>query len=393
MKYIQTLLAFLMVQFSFSQWKFNEGGNGFDGKYKVASVEGIGTDYPYVDPILVINKFDRGSENFYIGESGYWPEDSRISIRFYFDESETVYKVYDWGHSSDNKQLFLREFGDPLNRGEKLSKYEMMDLLRKYSKVTFRIENEYGKNTLVFYLKGSSAAINKVYPDLDLAISLEKKARLAEKELAANASNVRDQLIEKLKTEKVTSSSIERIQRELDQRMGLGIWTGTNDVVYIKDVIIRPKRNSLKEFDGDLDVFLIYQDDTEIKINGTFIVERGAPIYDRLDQIESEIAAKLESEIAGLGEMYQKFKIPRLIKAVKDYVIYKSDLSYPKWEFEDVKDIKATINRPLGVKIMDVKLVLMIQGVGPKKETMFLQDLDIKLPEITEAGLEPLVEF
>lgn len=392
MKFIQTLLAFLMIQVSIGQWNYNEGGNSFDGKYKVASVKGIGTDYPYVAPILVVNKFDTGSENFYIGDSGYWQEDSGISIRFYFDESETVYSVYDWGYSSDNKQLFFREFNNPLIKGEKLSKYEIMDLLRKYSKVTFRIENDYGRNTLVFYLKGSSAAINKVYPDLDLSISLEKKARLAEKVKAANASKVRDQLIEKLKKEKVTSSSIERIQRELDQRMGLGIWSGINDVVYIKDIIIRPKSYK-KEFDGDLDVFLVYEDDTEVEIYGTFIVERGAPIYARLEQIKLEEAAKIESEIAALGEIFQKFKIPRLIKAVKDQVKKKSELSYPKWEIGDVKEIKATIDRPFRDKIMGLKLILMVQGVGPVKITMIVADLDIKLNELTEAGLEPLIEF
>ena len=392
MKFIQTLIALLIIQFSFSQWRFNEGGNGFDGKYKAALIIGNGTDYPYDDPFLAVSKYEDGTENFIIGDAGYWQEDTGISIKFYFDDSDVIYSVYDWGYSRDGKNLYLRSFNDPLNEGQKLSNYEIIDLLRKYSKVRFRISNRYGSNDLTFSLSGSSAAINKVYPDLSLAVSLDKKARVAMKEMAANAEKLRDSLLEELKKEMLTSTSLERVKIRLDQDMNIGMYEGMGTPEYPKDIIIRPK-NYTNQFGGDVEVFIVYEDDTEAKIFGSFVVQKGAPIYQRLESLKKADEARTKEAIANLGDMYQKFKIPRLIKAVRDYVIKKSDLSYPKWEVEDVMDIKATINRPFGEKIMDVKLVLIIKGEGPKRIVVRVSDLDIKLPEITEIGLEPLIEF
>jgi len=61
----------IVIIFTFSlsikaqSWKYNSGGNPFDGKYKTASIKGTGSDYPYNNPVLAINLYNEESLNFY----------------------------------------------------------------------------------------------------------------------------------------------------------------------------------------------------------------------------------------------------------------------------------------------------------------------------------------
>lgn len=396
MKFIPTLVALLIIQVSFSQMKYTEGGNKFDGTYKVASVFGTGTDYPYNDPILVINRFDNGSENFYIGEAGYWQDDTGIKIRFYFDDSDTIYSVYDWSNSSDSKKIFFNSFNDPNIRGGRLSNYEIMDLMRNSSKVTFRIENDYSRNNLVFDLQGSSTAINKVYPDLDKFVQTEKDLRQKARIRQANSEKNRLKLVEKLKANKVTPSDIDGFESRLKTEMSLfrlQLIGSTKKEKVIEDIIIKPRSDGEGNFKGFVDVYLLMADGSERNLISSLSVESDSPIYQNFEQIKKEEAARLQASLEELDPLFRKFKIPRLINAVKTYIQKKADLSYPKWEVSDITDIKATVNRPFRDKIMDVKLVLTIQDEGTKVVVVRVSDLKIMIPELTEAGLEPLVEF
>ena len=113
MKKLLLTLAIFTSFASFGQtWKFSEGGDAFDGKYKTSSVTGKADNYPYTKPSLVINKFENdNSINFYISGSGYWSEDSGVSILWVFNnEPNTIYSTYDWSYSADNKILFFIVF-------------------------------------------------------------------------------------------------------------------------------------------------------------------------------------------------------------------------------------------------------------------------------------------
>ena len=57
--FIAILLRQIMV--SAQNWSFESGGNVFDGKYKTSSIKGKGTDFPYNNPLLVINLFKNES--------------------------------------------------------------------------------------------------------------------------------------------------------------------------------------------------------------------------------------------------------------------------------------------------------------------------------------------
>jgi hypothetical protein len=172
MKKLLLILLTLNVSVFAQVWDFEEGGNSFDGKYKTASIRGIGSNYPYDNPFLVINKFDNDANfNFYISDAGYFREDQGLKILWVIDsKSDTLYKSYDWSYSTDNKTLFFKEFIDPKGESEYLrydkyfylQKIEFVQKLKNASKLEVRITNDFGKNDIVFSLKGSKKAIEFV---------------------------------------------------------------------------------------------------------------------------------------------------------------------------------------------------------------------------------------
>ena len=86
MKNLIFTLLFSVSLISFGQtWKYSEGGNAFDGKYKTSIVTGIGSNFPYQKPSLVVNKFEGESINFYISDAGYFQENTGISVLWVFD--------------------------------------------------------------------------------------------------------------------------------------------------------------------------------------------------------------------------------------------------------------------------------------------------------------------
>ena len=59
MRYIILTLTLLFSLSSLSQnWKYEDGGSAFDGKYKTAYIQGTGNKFPYKTPSLIINKFE-----------------------------------------------------------------------------------------------------------------------------------------------------------------------------------------------------------------------------------------------------------------------------------------------------------------------------------------------
>ncbi|MDA9357237.1 hypothetical protein N9R05_03395 [Flavobacteriaceae bacterium] len=109
MKNLLFTLALLVSFNSLGQsWKYSEGGNAFDGKYKTSIVTGVGTKYPYKSPSLVINKFEGKSINFYISDAGFFQDGTGIGVLWVFDnEPNTIYTTPYTSISSDGKILFF----------------------------------------------------------------------------------------------------------------------------------------------------------------------------------------------------------------------------------------------------------------------------------------------
>lgn len=79
---------------SFSQaWTYKHGGNAFDGEYKTSSIIGVGYEFPYKNPLFVINVFNGEvtKPNIYLSmvPSGIC-DNNRVLIKF--DDKDKIYQ-------------------------------------------------------------------------------------------------------------------------------------------------------------------------------------------------------------------------------------------------------------------------------------------------------------
>ena len=180
--FIAILLSQIMV--SAQNWSFESGGNVFDGKYKTSSIKGKGTDFPYNNPLLVINLFKNESLNFYIADAGYFQNLSETNVLWIFnDELDTLYKSVNISKSDNNKIIFFNDFINTKSN-ESISKLEFIEKLKTANKVNVRIKDNYGKNDISFSLRASTKAINyvitKAYKEKVLAEQKEVKKLIEE---------------------------------------------------------------------------------------------------------------------------------------------------------------------------------------------------------------------
>ena len=73
-KLILFTLTTLLINPLFSQtWKTESGGNDFDGKYKLAYVQGVGEEFPYNEPLMAFIKWDNQEDySFYIKDADFF---------------------------------------------------------------------------------------------------------------------------------------------------------------------------------------------------------------------------------------------------------------------------------------------------------------------------------
>ena len=164
----------LLVGFigSSQTWKFKSGGNAFDGKYRVAYVNGKGNDWPYHKPMLAINVYNDESMNFYITGYGYYPDEEDIDVLWIFEnEPDILYKT-DITLSNDKETLFFNSFSD-INGNKFITRMEFIEKLKASSKVDVRVKDDRNKNDIAFSLIGSTKAI-------DYAISAKYRNKLKE---------------------------------------------------------------------------------------------------------------------------------------------------------------------------------------------------------------------
>lgn len=151
MKFIPTLLFFLSITLS-AQWKYKSNTDPFDGDYKTAYVVGTG-QYPYNDPLFVINNYEGRDFNIYVTNFGYTGCDPN-SLEFSFGDGE-VYTAYDVNDNTDRDVLFIEKISG-------LDKYSFIKMLMDNSKMYIRHSNDCGVNRMQFSLAGSSKAIKYV---------------------------------------------------------------------------------------------------------------------------------------------------------------------------------------------------------------------------------------
>jgi len=161
-KNIIILVAFLICLTGYSQvWKYDSGGNAFDGKYKSANVIGACSDFPYNKPALCLNIFKERNMNLYIANSGYYSDENDVQIMFIFsNEPKTIYYSGEIRLSKDKETIFLLSFKS--DRSRYLDRIDFINKLKKSSRLDVRIKSEYKNRDIKFSLSGSTKALNYV---------------------------------------------------------------------------------------------------------------------------------------------------------------------------------------------------------------------------------------
>jgi hypothetical protein len=195
MKKLSLFIVLLISIQSFAQsWKYESGGNAFDGKFKTAYTIGKGTEYPYQKPMLTINMFNEDVLNFYIVRAGFFQSEASTNVLWVFDnEPSIIYQTSELTISNDGKTVFLNGFTNTSN-GLIISQFDFIQKLKTANKVDVRISDNYGKNDISFNLNGSSNAIKYVISDIYLEYIRgfnEERARIIEEYKLINEREVK----------------------------------------------------------------------------------------------------------------------------------------------------------------------------------------------------------
>lgn len=389
MKYIQILLALLMVQFSLAQWEVIDGGNNFDGKFKYTGISGIGSDPNFDNPFIIVQslpEYDSGI--LFLNNAGRIDDPEDLTIQFYFDDLEDIYTISDIIEIEGNP--ILKSYRDPENPDEKLSMYELIHLLKTYSSVTFRFKTSTSVNDIVFDLKGSSVAIKAVLPNLDELIENTIEIRRSEMAVRSEKQQKKDELLAEIKAAKLVDPGFYRTEEALDDLLHLGKWEDKpGDVVNIKylAVVPEPDLNGYR-FTGLVRV-LIFTDESENNIrfvNDIFQIELDSPLWDRYHY-------DTDKDRLNIKFLYDFLPLIDLMEIIEDKVSQLEENSYPKWEISDIVDMKYTINKPFDDLVTDIKIRILLNNGIWISSTVVVTDLKISLDRLKEAGLEPLIEF
>lgn len=155
-----TYTTFLIMLFTFNvnaQWKYSESESDFDGKYRMARVEGTGNEFPYNSPLLTITLWDEENFNLYLSGIGYLGCDKNLLI-FKFNGDEELYYSNGVAVGKNEKALYIGDFTG-------IQRSEFIELLKKHSSVSVRFDNECSQRDFKFTLSGSTKALNFVLKD------------------------------------------------------------------------------------------------------------------------------------------------------------------------------------------------------------------------------------
>tara|TARA_B100001175_G_scaffold251507_1_gene218887 strand:- start:254 stop:1453 length:1200 start_codon:yes stop_codon:yes gene_type:complete len=397
MKKLIILLLFIPLV-SFGQtWKYSEGGNAFDGKYKTSSITGKGTNFPYDSPTLVVNKFEGENINFYISNGGFFQEKTGISILWVFDsEPNTIYSTYDWSISDDGKILFFREFNNAKGPG-KLKPIDFIEKLMQANNVSVRMKDKYGANDIIFSLSGSTKAINFVLPkdERDELIASAKKSRQVAK--AENDEKEKKQfekqqifklLMSKANDEKLSSSSLSVIKTTIERDLGIGYYDGMGTGKKYNSITVEGKiGDSMFEKYGYVSVFYLLDDGSKEKMSGTFEVEMDAPVFVRMAEIQ-------EREKEYVENLLSKLSLDKLKNHYKKVILDRVKSSYnPKFNLEDIVDVNITFSNFQYKKVWDSEVTLFLSNMQKDLFNSSIYSLEISKKDLKEVGIELNVPF
>ena len=371
--YISTILLLLSINLYSQSWKYKNGGDVFDGKYKTSFVKGSGSEFPYNKPNLSINKFDNDSSmNFYISSAGYFTEGTGVKILWVFNtEPDVIYSTYDWSYSSDGKIIFFEEFNDP-NSDNKISRYEFIEKLKLASKVSVRISNKFGSNNIVFPLSGSTKAIDFVLPNLKDLISDVESKRKIKNEFKEEKKIELNKLLEVLQNQKLSETSMSILKNKIETDLGIGLLGQEGTGESYTSIKLSPyKQKGMFESYGYVDVFYILEDGSEKEIYGSYKVNMDSPLFKKIEeekllkekqQKEEKLLKEnqLEEEKISLRKLLSKYQNSPLIEMMLEKIVQEQKTSrFPKWQLSQILDLKAVFSKFQYGKIWEIKLKII----------------------------------
>jgi len=362
MKKLFYFLALIPI-LTFSQsWKYQSGGNAFDGKYKTSYVNGVGVEFPYKTPLLAINKFDKnGSINFFISGAGYFQRGTNVGVQWVFNtEPNVIYSAYNFSYSNDGKTLFFELFTDPKSN-IKLSKFEFINKLKSANKVSVRISNKFGSNDLTFSLRGSTKAINFVLPKefMDKKVKEIIKLRKEEENVESLSIIIFNRLIESAKSQGLDKSSLSSLEGKI--KKDLGITDGYKSKRPINEylsITLDFLTKRVNQYSG-VHVYYVLKGGVKEEISGYFTLVKHAPILERIKKENEEKAIKLKKKEEEeslkikkrkkakdriISEILKKYEGVELKESILKNISKIEEYPFTEWKLSDIIGVTLKIN-------------------------------------------------
>jgi hypothetical protein len=397
-KLLFVLILFISFIGDAQTWKYSAGGSDFDGKYKISSILGIGNNYPYKKPSLVINKFDKEDEvNFYISGAGYFQQKSGISILWVFDnEKDVIYSTYDYSISSDGKILFLTEF-NVLESDVKIGVYEFIEKLKNASNISLRVSDKYGKNDIKFSLRGSTKAIDFVVPNEELQLKIEnvKIERQNINELKKQKETLLLNILASIEGERLSETSLMILKSKIEDDLGIGLLGGEGTGLDYKYINIRPtSQNGMFESNGYVDLFYILEDDTEKDIYGTWKVAMDSPLFDRVKKEKELKEEKVKEEKARLKGIISKYQIDSLKEKIFEIVLREQKSSYKDmWNLSQIQNVSVVISEYNYKKFSKMNVIILLDNNNKVNKQISIYSLNLTKKQLQEIGGTESIEF
>ncbi len=383
------ILTTILINPLFSQtWQTRSGGDDFDGNYKIASIQGVGEEFPYNEPAMAFIKWDNQEDySFYISDAKFLQPNTGIEIILVFDNEPNVfYSVYEstdgkLSLSNDGKTAFLNGFRNSKDRIS-YSKYEILQKLMTASTVSVRFKDRFGQNDTKFSLSGSTKAINFVLPESELNFLVEKAINVRNEELNKEKKKQEqyENLIKYVDDIKLTDTYkiIFEIQLKRDLGLSLDVYTKS----YAEDIDkIFGKANfeSSKFYDrGEIKLFYLLKDGTEeeiVKIP-SWQVSKDSPFYRDAEDFQQKIVDAKEDAKNKLS----KYKFQSVI----DLIYKRLELTEGIHKFINLQDVKVLFIKSYGNIVIDK--VMIYKKDGTTYESPAYVPTDLKNRDIKEIG-------
>ena len=395
-KLILFTLITLLVNPLFSQtWQTDSGGDDFDGKYKLAYVQGVGEEFPYNEPLMAFIKWDNQEDySFYIKDANYLQPSTSIDIIFVFDNEPGVfYSVYEstdgkLSLSTDGKTAFLNGFRNSKDRIS-YSKYEILQKLMTASTVSVRFKDKFGQNDTKFNLSGSTKAINFVLPESELNVLVEKAISDRNEALANKQKKIdfANSLLDIIKPISLSDESIKYLEREIKQNLGID-WSLPKSYADEIDSIKYEADFESKSFkdDSEVDIFYILKDGTEKEIYPLLGWELNSDsiLFEEAKNAEQAKIAATEAAIENVKNILKKYVFQDIIDLILEEIKNKESRYGSDWTWTDIENVKVIFNKKTsGIELDSITLFL---NDGGEEELNIYSRRRLKNKELKQIG-------